>query len=42
MTGWSSTAIWGIIAALGVGTFLVRFSFLGLLGNRTASNLAGD
>ena len=34
MTGWSSTAIWGIIAALGVGTFLVRFSFLGLLGNR--------
>ncbi len=26
--------IWGIILALGVGTFLLRFSFLGLLGDR--------
>ncbi|WP_298295795.1 AzlD domain-containing protein [uncultured Litoreibacter sp.] len=26
--------IWGIIAALGVGTFLVRFSFLGIIGKR--------
>ena len=27
--------IWGIIVALGVGTFLIRFSFLGLIGDRT-------
>ena len=26
--------IWGVIIALGVGTFLIRFSFLGLLGGR--------
>ncbi|MGC9368624.1 MAG: AzlD domain-containing protein [Paracoccaceae bacterium] len=26
--------IWFIIAALGVGTFLIRFSFLGLIGDR--------
>ncbi|MBY6201907.1 AzlD domain-containing protein [Maritalea mobilis] len=26
--------IWGIIAALGAGTFLIRFSFLGLIGDR--------
>lgn len=26
--------IWQIIAALGIGTFLIRFSFLGLIGNR--------
>ncbi len=29
-TGW----IWVIILGLGVGTFLIRFSFLGLIGNR--------
>ncbi|MEM1431146.1 MAG: AzlD domain-containing protein [Pseudomonadota bacterium] len=34
MTGWSDAAIWGTIAALGVGTWLVRFSFLGLLAGR--------
>jgi len=34
MTGWSDTAIWGIVAALGIGTYTIRFSFLGLLGNR--------
>lgn len=34
MTGWSDTAIWGIVAALGIGTYAIRFSFLGLLGNR--------
>ena len=27
-------AIWGIIAALGIGSFLIRFSFLGLIGDR--------
>ena len=26
--------IWTIILALGAGTFLLRFSFLGLMGNR--------
>ncbi len=26
--------IWLIIALLGIGTFLIRFSFLGLIGNR--------
>lgn len=26
--------IWAIIAALAVGTYLIRFSFLGLIGNR--------
>ncbi len=31
---YSSTEIWGIIAALAVGTFVIRFSFLGLIGDR--------
>jgi len=31
---YSSPHIWLIIAALGVGTFLIRFSFLGLIGAR--------
>jgi branched-subunit amino acid transport protein len=31
---YSATQIWTIIALLGVGTFLIRFSFLGLIGNR--------
>ncbi len=26
--------VWGIIFALGLGTFLIRFSFLGLIGDR--------
>lgn len=30
----SDTVIWLVIAALAVGTFLIRFSFLGLIGNR--------
>lgn len=30
----SDTQIWWIIAGLGVGTFLIRFSFLGLIGDR--------
>ncbi len=30
----SDTQIWIIIAALGVGTFLIRFSFLGLVGSK--------
>lgn len=34
MTGYTSFEIWLIILGLGFGTFLLRFSFLGLLGNR--------
>jgi branched-subunit amino acid transport protein len=30
----SAPHIWFIIAALGVGTFLARFSFLGLIGDK--------
>lgn len=30
----SDAEIWAIIAALGVGTYLIRFSFLGLIGDR--------
>jgi len=30
----SSVEIWLIIAVLGIGTFLLRFSFLGLIGDR--------
>jgi len=30
----SSATIWTIIALMGAGTFLVRFSFLGLIGDR--------
>ncbi len=31
---YSSFEIWMIIAIMGVGTFLIRFSFLGLIGDR--------
>jgi branched-subunit amino acid transport protein len=31
---YSTLQIWGIIGTLAVGTFLIRFSFLGLIGNR--------
>ncbi|MDG3042590.1 AzlD domain-containing protein [Roseicyclus marinus] len=31
---YSVTDIWIIILALGAGTFLIRFSFLGILGDR--------
>ena len=34
MTGFSDLQIWLIIIALGIGTFLIRFSFLGLVGDR--------
>ena len=30
----SDAEIWWIIVALGIGTYLIRFSFLGLVGNR--------
>lgn len=31
---YSELTIWAIIAILGVGTYLIRFSFLGLVGDR--------
>ena len=31
---YTMTEIWIIILALGVGTFVIRFSFLGILGTR--------
>ena len=31
---YSEAQIWLIIALMGVGTYLIRFSFLGLVGNR--------
>jgi branched-subunit amino acid transport protein len=34
MTSYSDLQIWLIILALGLGTFLIRFSFLGVVGNR--------
>ncbi len=30
----TSTEVWTVIGALAVGTFLIRFSFLGLIGDR--------
>ena len=32
--GVSDTAVWTVIVLLGIGTFLIRFSFLGIIGNR--------
>lgn len=34
MIGWSDAQIWWIILALGVATYAIRFSFLGMIGNR--------
>lgn len=34
MTQWSAGEIWFIIVALGAATFIIRFSFLGLIGDR--------
>jgi len=31
---YSTAEIWFVVTALGVGTFLIRFSFLGLIGDR--------
>ncbi len=31
---YSTTEVWVLIASLAVGTFLIRFSFLGLIGDR--------
>lgn len=34
MSGYSDAVVWAIIVVLGIGTWLIRFSFLGLIGNR--------
>ncbi|HRO16513.1 MAG TPA: AzlD domain-containing protein, partial [Paracoccus sp. (in: a-proteobacteria)] len=34
MQAWSDAAIWLVILVLGAGTFLIRWSFLGAVGNR--------
>lgn len=34
MIGYSDAQVWLIIAIMGVATFLIRFSFLGLLGGQ--------
>ena len=34
MAGYSDTTIWAIILILGACTFLIRWSFLGAMGNR--------
>lgn len=34
MSGYSTSEIWTIIVVLGIGTFLIRFSFIGLIGRR--------
>ncbi len=34
MTPSDPTQIWTVIILLGLGTFLIRFSFLGMVGNR--------
>ena len=34
MTGYSTAEIWTIIILAGIGTYLIRFSFLGIVGNR--------
>ncbi|MFT4793786.1 MAG: branched-subunit amino acid transport protein [Paracoccaceae bacterium] len=40
MTGVSDTTLWVVILSLGLGTFLIRFSFLGLVGGRALPPLA--
>lgn len=34
MTGRSDLTVWLVIVVLGIGTFLIRWSFLGALGSR--------
>ncbi|MEJ6395725.1 AzlD domain-containing protein [Gymnodinialimonas sp. 2305UL16-5] len=34
MTGWSHAEIWFVIIGLGIATYVIRFSFLGLIGDR--------
>lgn len=34
MTGWTDGQIWLLIVGMGIGTYLIRLSFLGLIGDR--------
>lgn len=34
MNGISDATVWTVIAILGIGTFMIRFAFLGLVGER--------
>jgi branched-subunit amino acid transport protein len=34
MSSWTDSQIWLLIAGMGVGTYLIRLSFLGLIGDR--------
>ena len=34
---WEAAEIWALIVLLGIGTYLIRFSFLGLVGDRQLS-----
>lgn len=34
MTGYSTAQVWAVILLLGLGTYAIRFAFLGLLGGR--------
>ncbi|HHY01614.1 MAG TPA: AzlD domain-containing protein [Paracoccus sp.] len=41
MSGYSDAEIWFVILALGAGTFLLRWSFLGTAGSRPVPQWAG-
>ncbi|MBD3624725.1 MAG: AzlD domain-containing protein [Rhodobacteraceae bacterium] len=34
MSSWTDSQIWLLIAGMGIGTYLIRLSFLGLIGDR--------
>ncbi|WP_151718368.1 AzlD domain-containing protein [Gemmobacter serpentinus] len=36
----NKTQLWTVILGLGIGTYLLRFSFLGLIGNRALPPMA--
>jgi branched-subunit amino acid transport protein len=37
---YSTTEIWALIGAIGIGTYVIRFSFLGLVGSRAMPDWA--
>lgn len=41
MTNYSDATIWEVIVILGAGTYLLRWSFLGPMGNRPIPEWAG-
>ena len=40
MSGYSDATIWAVIVILGIGTYLIRWSFLGTVGNRPVPDWA--